>query len=494
MIWTINTKPIAPHTMTTVPLTVPFSAKSLLETREDITAAVRVICRWGSNPRIERKISGILTIHSKNAVDWDDVMSACAFVTPRDQLVEYITRNASAAVSNRYDDIPRGIARSVSIVRALGGLDIAYVPDPPAPAGSVYDYIQFARETLRLKSGDCEDSSVLLGSCFENGDLPVQLLLTPDHVFIAVNTGLFAKDGFLVSPNRNDYIILDDMVWIPLEATLLGDGLFRAWNEGVHTYRELEKQGDYLRRVSVRRGWEQYPPVILSDNEQLHVAIDVDGEDILNRWLQVHRDRCTIREDELRLRINTQMNDYHALYELGVLLARTGRIDNALQMFDEIPIDSTEGFFGVIGSGNSRLIQGDIETALHAFEQASVLRPNDPVPYVNRGVAYLTSGDDVGAVDAFSDALAMLPDESSLIHLLGIDLGDGLTKADEAEADNALSKQELRALMEKVRDKNEWKRLASRGPSRHKFAGRKALDPEDKLRAERLIYWPEIPG
>ena len=494
MTWTIRSKPLPPQATTPIPLIIPFSASRLLDVREDETVPIRVVCRWGSSPRLERKISGMLSVHSKNAVDWDDMMSACAFVTPREETVERITRYASTTISGDHGNVPRSIARSLAITRALQEFDITYVPDPPTSGGAVYDYIQFARETVELKSGDCEDSSVLLGSCLENGDLPVQLLLTPDHVFIAMNTGLFAKDGFRVSPHRDDYVILDDMVWIPLEATLLGKGFFRAWEEGIGTYRDLERQGDYLQRISVREGWDRYPPVNLPESGPIDMTIDISGNDAVDRWISMHRDRCIEREESLRSQINAQTNQYQYHYELGVLLARTGRADAALDMFNSIPVDGPEGFYGVIGSGNSLLLQGDISSAISAFEKASEMRPDDPVPYVNSGVAYLLSGDEIGSVDAFSDALSLLPDESSLIHLLGVELGDGLTKADEAEAENALSKQELRVLMEKVREKKEWKRLASRGPSRHKFAGRKALDPEDKLRAEQLIYWPEISG
>ncbi|MBN1424816.1 hypothetical protein JXA88_09695 [Candidatus Fermentibacteria bacterium] len=489
---TIPVGNLQPSETKTIPLTIPFSAHRLMRNKAPTMAMARVVARcWAVGGQKEAASSVTFTVHGRNAIDWEDVQSACAFVTPEADDVQHMTRAAATFDVPHVDVLPGRLELGFKVVRALTSLSLRYVPDPTS-TGSAYDRVQFAGETLRLRSGDCEDSAMLLASCLEGGDIPTELLLTKDHVFAAFSTGLFEKDGFLVAPERERYIVREGMVWLPVETTLLAKGFLPAWEEGVRTFREIERSGDYLERVNVREGWKTYPPATLEPAGSLGTLSAEGAAAELSLWLAQREREMSAVERGLRISVARQPEDHGVAYRLGVFLGRTGRIDEAGALFAAIPDGHKLGAWARVGEGNCSLLATQADSAVVRFTRATELAPDDPVPWVNLGVAFHVAGDVNGAASAFGRALgAVGGNEDALARLLGVRLDDLSTKADDAESRRALTQAEMRALMERARASHAGKQVAQRGPSRHKFAGRKALDPQQRLKAERLIYWPE---
>jgi len=491
---TLSVGVLAAGEATPIPLIIPFSAGKLMRTKNETQAMARVVARcWGPGGQDEAASTVTFTVHSRNAIDWEDVQSACAFVTPEAHDVERLTRAAAAFGLTRTDALPGRLELGFKVIRALTSFALGYVPDPTS-TGAAYDRVQFAGETLSLRSGDCEDTAVLLASCLESGDVPAELLLTKDHVFAAFSTGLHEKDGFLVTPERNRYIVRDGMVWLPIETTLLSKGFLPAWDEGIRTFREIEKSGEYLERVNLRDGWKIYPPAIPEAARDIGVPSAEGAQIELDVWAARRQHDLADMERELRSSIARQEDDYGAVYRLAVLLGRTGRIDEARSLFASIPAGHELGAWARVGEGNCELLASKADSAASLYTRATELAPQDPIPWVNLGVALQVAGDGDGAAFAFGRALgAAGGNEDALARLLGTSIDDLSTKAADAESRRALTQAEMRALMERAREAHAGKQVAQRGPSRHKFAGRKALDPEQRLKAERLIYWPEPP-
>jgi Flp pilus assembly protein TadD len=177
---------------------------------------------------------------------------------------------------------------------------------------------------------------------------------------------------------------------------------------------------------------------------------------------------------------------------LGLLLGREGRIEDALPILKRVRSDVDVGVLARVSEGNCHLLGGRVDSAVVCYHRALELDPKEASAWLNLGVAYQLSGDKEGAVEAFGRALEIASgNDDALVQMLGVELDELDTKAAEAESRRALSKAELRDLLAEARAVHAGKTIEERGPSRHKFAGRKALDPEQKHRAERLIYWPE---
>ncbi len=474
-------------------LVIPFSGAKLMRNKIERRVLAKATVRyWVNGELAEQSATTSFTMHDRNALDWDDVRSACAFVTPTTSEIGRITRQSAAHDVEGQEDLPGRMDLGFKVIQALFSLKLRYVPDPPSIGQAIYDHVQFAGETLALGSGDCEDTSVLLASCLENGDIPVKLLLTKDHVFAAFETGLFAKDGFFISPDREDYLVFDGKVWIPVETTLLSEGFLEALEEGVQTYREIEKTGDYLEHVDIREAWNSYPPAAF---EQAGRRDDVSfsGAAVeLQAWQESRESKLSRLEESFLADIARDGEDWSSIYALGVLWGRAGRFDDGRSLLQRIPDTVGLGSFARIAQGNCLLAAARVDSALAIYNRSLELEADEPIAWVNLGVAYQLSGDAEGSALAFGRALGLLQgNETALAQLLGVELRELSTKAVEAEKERAMTRAELLSVIAKSRAAHELKEVPKRGPSRHKFAGRKALDPEQKLRAERLVYWPE---
>lgn len=118
---------------------------------------------------------------------------------------------------------------------------LVYTSDPRATA----EYVQFPKQTLELKGGDCDDLSVLYSSLLESVGVQTALVdYKADgevrHVNVLVNTGLEPERAKLITNNDSKYFIrkneLDkDEVWIPVETTSLTN-FDEAWNIGVEKF------------------------------------------------------------------------------------------------------------------------------------------------------------------------------------------------------------------------------------------------------------------
>ncbi len=489
---TVHAGALGPCEVKTVPLVIPLSPARLMETTHETQALARVVVRCFSGAGVEEAASTVgFTVHGRNATDWEDVQSVCAFVTPEAEDVRRVASVAASLDLAAMADLPDPLLRGFGLVRTLAGLSLHYVPDPPS-GGSSYDRVQFASETLTLRAGDCDDSAVLLASCLEGADIPTELLLTKDHVFAAFCTGVFEKDGFLVSADRTRYLVRDGMVWLPIETTLLAKGFLAAWDEGVRMFRELEKTGDYLERVLVRDGWRTYPPAAPTPSGVVPPLDRTGAKRELQEWMAARE--AHLREVEARLRaaLARDPHDHDAAYRFGVLLGRTGRRQEAKEVFAAIPDAHDLGAWARVGQGNCELLEAHADSAVRYYAHATELAPHDPVPWVNLGVALLVSEDTEGASEAFARALACVGgNEEALARLLGVRLEEEVAKADDAEGRQVLSHAEVLALMRRAREAHAGRQVAERAPHRHKFAGRKALDPHQRLKAQRLVCWPQ---
>src|SRR5262249_42919094 len=136
-----------------------------------------------------QQVTQAMTLYGKNAIVWSNSDMIGSFVTPRDDTLRDFVREAV----NRYgppaqDVLNRPLSQAATVFNTLSALGLRYQPDPNPPYSRLQadqvDYVQFPRETLRLKSGDCDDLSVLLAAAFENLGIETVMVEVPGHLFV----------------------------------------------------------------------------------------------------------------------------------------------------------------------------------------------------------------------------------------------------------------------------------------------------------------------
>jgi hypothetical protein len=114
---------------------------------------------------------------------------------------------------------------------------LTYTSDPRATA----EYVQYPKQTIELKGGDCDDLSVCYSSLLESIGIETAIVdyKSSDylrHVNVIFNSKLSPQQASLITENDSKYFIRknesgDDEIWIPIETTALSD-FETAWSIG----------------------------------------------------------------------------------------------------------------------------------------------------------------------------------------------------------------------------------------------------------------------
>ncbi|MBT8380519.1 MAG: hypothetical protein KJN64_14980 [Ignavibacteria bacterium] len=131
---------------------------------------------------------------------------------------------------------------------------LVYTSDPRASA----EYVQFPKQTLELKGGDCDDLSVVYSSLLESVGIQTALVDYKSdgqirHVSVLFNTELLPNQAKLITDNDKKYFLREnqngfDEVWLPVEATSLTN-FYEAWNKGVEKFNH-----DALNDLGIAKG------------------------------------------------------------------------------------------------------------------------------------------------------------------------------------------------------------------------------------------------
>ena len=118
---------------------------------------------------------------------------------------------------------------------------LVYTSDPRATE----EYVQFPKQTIDLKGGDCDDLSVCYSSLLESVGIQTALVDyksngTFRHVNILFNTGLTPGQASYITNNDTKYFVRknssgDDEIWLPVETTSLTN-FATGWKIGVEKF------------------------------------------------------------------------------------------------------------------------------------------------------------------------------------------------------------------------------------------------------------------
>ncbi len=209
--------------------------------------------------KAQKEISAPIMIHSRNA--WNGEIDKLGFfVTPEDDAVLRFGRALQSTRLLRDSIRVENLRLAAAVFDSLQSLRIRYQRDPNIPFYKD-DRVQFATETLALRSGDCDDLTVLYASLLEGLGIHTAFVDAQDlqkplgHVYLMFEAGVEANAGELISSNPKRYVLRENQngrptLWIPIETTLLAQGFEEAWKAGA-----LEYLQDGVLRNGLNEGW-----------------------------------------------------------------------------------------------------------------------------------------------------------------------------------------------------------------------------------------------
>ncbi len=392
-----------------VPLKAVFNNSILTITEDSAVQAMIEASYFDDGKRVSFSKTPTINVYEKHRLTWDDQDRYAAFITPKDPPVMNLVRSAVTQFKETKD--PTQLAAVVFDM--LGVYGMTYIPDPTNPyqitSGKVdtVDYVQFPRETLERKSGDCDDLVALYSAALESLGFETRVLEVPGHMFMMFAVGVSADDDGYTMDNM--YVIYDGRLWIPVETTLLGSAFVPAWEKGAATYYKWKDKG--LTILDIHTSWDKYKPATLPD-VNLKQA-DISRAEIEKKFPSDYMSVLKISSQTKTRRylnaIQKNPSDVDAHLQMGIILAKAGDREEAMKYFDKVLALDARSSAAMNNRGNIFMIEDKYQDAQKAYLAATQISPGDANIWVNLARAYKATREIKKAKAAFVKAQSLDP-------------------------------------------------------------------------------------
>lgn len=368
-----------------VPLYALFTDE-ILEVTEDgkrVSAEVRISYEVRGT-EVENGAEETAIVQNRNALTWTDDRKAAAFVTAKDNTILRLAKQAAGTVreldSSAIDD---NFRTAVGVYETLGLLGMQYVIDPDSSYielsqnAAAQDYVQFPAQTLDYRAGDCDDLSILYTALLQAVNVDAAFITVPGHIYTAFGVNLTPSEARRTFADDTRYIVVDDTVWIPVEATIIDDGFQRAWEEGIRQWREHAPAGRAA-LYPIEDAWREYAPVAspLAEPDLETPAASRIAARYEQRLQSVVQNEIRGRVARLERQVQESGGNPAIANRLGVLYARYGLLDDALIQFRQLA--DRRGYApAMINVGNIYYMRGEYARALRYYTTASERMENN---------------------------------------------------------------------------------------------------------------------
>ena len=375
---------LAPGATKTADLYALFTDKVLGVTEGTKVAAEISVSYKVEGQTYENKRVETLTLWGRNAMTWDDNRKAAAYVTAKDPGVLNFARSVTSYIRSKENrSICDNLQAAIALHEAIDLYGMNYTPNPRTPYAEVskqkdvVDFLQFPRETLQYRAGDCSDLSILYGALFQAVGIDAAFITIPGHIFIAVDTCLTPEQSPKELIPTGEFIAYKNEAWVPLEITSIHDGFYKAWQLGAKEWNENNQAGQ-VGFYPISEAWMVYQPVGLPGAD---ITVTVPQSDqILTAYLtEVQRYLDAAMEPQVaKLQEQIQSSgSLAAMNRLGILYAKFGQPDKAEEEFKQI-LDKKPYSPALLNLGNLYFRKSDWKNALSYYQQASDLDPGNP--------------------------------------------------------------------------------------------------------------------
>lgn len=322
--------------------------------------------------------------HDRNSMTWDDDDKAASFVSARDPMVMSLARNvASLYKTGSATGVQEPLALACALFTALKHLDIIYAIDPSSSykvlsrKSSVVDYLQFPSQTLTYRAGDCDDLSILYAALLEALGIRTAFITVPGHIYLCFSLGIPEREAARAFSNPDEILMFEGEAWLPVEATSIQEGFFKAWSQGARQWREFSKSNE-ARLHPLAKAWESFPPVAFNLSES---TISLPDESRLQSDIQAQLDgfvdrEIQVREAALRKKMPQAQSSVYG-NQLAILYARYGRYEKAEAELKALLKREPDYLPALVNLGNIHFLKESYAPAKEMYERAARLRPAD---------------------------------------------------------------------------------------------------------------------
>jgi len=230
---------------------------------------VKVTYKQDGEEKLAQKKMESAYVLGKGKLTWSNPEMIACYVTPADAVIDKFSRgNIQFYTSVLNDYFGRSnLGRAIILYDALGTHGLVYNIDLETPFldiaddKSTFDSVKYPGDMLRDKIGDCDDLTALFGTLMANLGIESMFLdvFKPGagHIFLMFDSGIKPDEVTKYFQDESEVVVLNDKVWIPVEATLVGKPFFSAWKQGALKYNEMKAE-NYVNEFSVKEASAKY--------------------------------------------------------------------------------------------------------------------------------------------------------------------------------------------------------------------------------------------
>ena len=342
---------------------------------------------------------------SKNAIIWDKADRLANFITPKDTPVFGFSRFVLNQKDKFQDEavlMNGNVLTALMIWEGLGEQGLSYLADPVSPfsvkkssKSFVTDTVQFPRNTLKLRSGDCDDLTAIFASLFEASGLHAVLLDYPSHIALMFDTE--ATDAKEVGIPEEYLIKYNNTYWVGVETTMVGKDFYESIKHEADLYKSMSAD---LTAVDVRAAWNEFEPVTLPETD---AETNPDREKFNARVKDGIAGMLKARYDYFQKYYGAILlenpDDADALNNLGVMSSQYGKQEEAAKDFGKVLEKDPGNATALNNMGNLSFKSEKYQDAKDYYFKASKSDPYDANIWLNAARASLKLGkkDDVKA-------------------------------------------------------------------------------------------------
>jgi len=474
-----------------IPLKATFNPK-IFDIDEDTPGQVQIRI---TGEGIEESCIRPITILSRNTIDWRNSENITSFVTPNDSVITDFTKLCLPSFRDKELNIlDNRLQDAIAIYAALGS--ITYVPDPNMPYKKVVekkvvvDKVQYPRETLKYKKGDCDDLSVLYASCLEAVGIRTAFVLVPGHIFIIFNTGITYRNREVIGYDETSYIVRNGYIWLPIETTKQ-DSFVDAMKEGMAEYK---RHLSNLEIIDVYKAWQRFAPVALppvdfpwkGDKELAEERLKEE----ITEFKGFKKEGLDSLIKTLSKKIEESPYNLGLRNRLGIIYGKEGRLDLAENEFKKGLLRNKLHPSILNNLGNVCLLKGSLTEAVSFFKEANRSDPDDGGIYFNLGLTFFLKEDMKSALEMLGESLKAFRSFEEAAYILGFPV-EGVSIS--LTGKPKVSKEEIKRLLEdamaKIPKEEEAKKRAKKIFTL--FAGVRGASLSKEADLEWLLYWKE---
>ncbi len=360
------------------PILAPFTESVLLIT-EGLSVMAQVSVDYellGTQKHVEK--TQTIQFYDRNALTWDDDKKVAAFVTAKDPAVLVYSKGISGVVRDAGPPaIPEAFRLALGLFDSLDEYGVRYVVDPKSSYASLsvsaqtVDFVQFPRQTLEYRAGDCDDLMVLFCALLESVGVETAAITVPGHIYAAISLGDYAANQWALFPELGANVIkFEGTAWLPVEITMIREGFVEAVKTGGKEYRDA---GDKAAMFPTHASWKIYAPVAAPGEKTLRTMDPAVALKAYQRGFSAFA-KAELAPLVKKLRDEAgQKGNAPAIHNrIGILYAKFGLYQDAAEAFSA----AAAGGYGasLINLANVYSLLGRERDALDSYKKAYAIK------------------------------------------------------------------------------------------------------------------------